>query len=257
MSGVADAVQVARAEGRAALVPFLPAAFPDPTRFRTTAEACVRAGADVLEIGTADQAPAMEGDFLRAAFAAAARAGDDVRRRCVAAAAALAPVLAMSHQPSPEAAVEFAARCAEDGADDILVPGLPLDEQLALAGTVSTGVGVFVTRRDDLPAIVTASPPPAFVYLQSARQRTGQPLDTTTARTRVRDVRAVLRGTGIPVLVGFGIERPEDAAILAAEGADGVIVGSAVVRRAQEGPAAVEELVAALADALLVAGRAS
>lgn len=257
MSGVADAVRAARDSGRVALVPFLPAAFADPERFSAIAQACVAAGADILEIGMADDPPPLEGEVVRAAFAEAALVDEEVRRRGITTAANLAPVIAMSHQPTPEAAAAFAQRCAEDGAGDILVPGLALDDQLSLAGSVAPGVGVFVTRREDLAAIATAAATPSFVYLQSARQRTGQSLDTATAITRLRDARAALDGTGIPILVGFGVERPEHAAVLAGAGADGVVVGSALVRRAQDGPDAVADLVATLAGGLVIAGRAS
>jgi tryptophan synthase alpha chain len=149
----------------------------------------------------------------------------------------------------------FAAKLADAGIDGLIVPDLPLEEAVAtLAACDAAGV-------DLIPLVAPTTPDErlkrigaqarGFLYTVSLTGTTGErnALATDLKQTLVRAKAA----TDVPVAVGFGITTPEQAAQAADAGADGVIVGSRLVREAaeaQDPPAAVAKLVAELAEAL-------
>jgi tryptophan synthase alpha chain len=149
----------------------------------------------------------------------------------------------------------FADELAERGVSGLIVPDLPLEEaEGALAACDAAGLALVplvapTTPPDRLAAIGARAR--GFVYTVSVTGTTGErgalagDLPGILARTKA--------ATGVPVALGFGIGTPEAAAAAAAAGADGVIVGSRLVRAAAESerPAdAVRELVAEFAQAL-------
>ena len=149
----------------------------------------------------------------------------------------------------------FAGELAERGISGLIVPDLPLEEShQARAACDAAGVALVAlvapTTPDDRLAAIGASAR-GFVYAVSVTGTTGErgalasELPAILARTKA--------STDVPVAVGFGIGTPEAAAQAADAGADGVIVGSRLVRAAAESAepaAAVRELVAQFADAL-------
>lgn len=231
-----------------ALIAFLPAGFPDPHRFQQACEACVRAGADVLEIGMAEQAPEFEGEVVRAAFERAASASSwQARLDCLALATAIAPVIGMSHAADTAQATSFLAACEQAGVGDALFPRLSVTAQLGCVGVRGVGVGVFVSTRDEFGEVARSDWQPSFVYVRSSPRSTGQPLDAERAAERIADVRAALAASQVPVFVGFGVEHADQVAEFSRLGVAGIVVGTAVVRAAGEGPAAVDALVSSLA----------
>ncbi|MDX6660258.1 MAG: tryptophan synthase alpha chain, partial [Solirubrobacteraceae bacterium] len=199
-----------------------------------------------------------DGPVIQAAGTAALDAGatvDDVLRVGGALASSV-PVVAMVYANvvlarGPEA---FARDLAASGISGLIVPDLPMEEAPALlAACDAEGVAlvplVAPTTTDERLAEIGARAR-GFLYTVSVTGTTGERnaldgLAAVVARARAH--------AGVPVAVGFGISTPEQAATAAAAGADGVIVGSRLVRAAAEAddpPAAVAGLVGEFAAAL-------
>jgi tryptophan synthase alpha chain len=149
----------------------------------------------------------------------------------------------------------FADDLAERGISGLIVPDMPLEEAAeTLAACDAAGVALVAlvapTTPDERLAAIGRSAR-GFVYTVAVtgttgeRHGLGEELPGILARTKAR--------TDVPVALGFGIGTPEAAALAADAGADGVIVGSRLVRAAAEEPepvAAVRDLVAGFAAAL-------
>jgi tryptophan synthase alpha chain len=249
----------AGAEKRAALMPYLMGGFPDLDTSRRIGEACVDAGADLLELGVPFSDPLADGPVIHAAGSRALEAGATLGGvlDVAAALAARVPVVLMTYTNlvlarGPE---RLAHEMAERGVAGIIVPDLPLeesDEVLAACDAVGIALVPLVaptTPEDRLTAIGARAR--GFLYTVSVTGTTGE-------RAAMADAFAAIVGraaahTEVPVALGFGISTPEQAAQAADAGADGVIVGSRLVRAAAESddPArAVGEAVAGLAAAL-------
>lgn len=240
----------------AALMPYVMGGFPDADSSREVGEACVEAGADLLELGVPFSDPLADGPAIHAAAAQALAAGatpDGVLRICEVLAASL-PVALMAYANAvlahgPE---RFVRRAVDAGAEGLIVPDLPHDEAAALrascdaAGLALVPLVAPTTRPERIEAI--AADARGFVYTVSVVGTTGErdelPPGLAETVARVRDA------ADVPVAVGFGIARPQQARAVA-DLADGVIVGTRIVRAAEEGgPTAVRELVGQLAEAL-------
>jgi tryptophan synthase alpha chain len=150
----------------------------------------------------------------------------------------------------------FAAAAAAAGASGLIVPDLPLEESAEIeAACEAHGIAlvplVAPTTPDDRLALIGARAH-GFVYTVSVVGTTGE---RTSGEDAYRPIlERVQRHSEVPVAIGFGISTPEQAAAAASAGADGVIVGTRLVRAAAEADdpaAAVGELVAGLAGGLI------
>jgi len=221
---------------RAALMPYLMGGFPDMEASKAIGLAYADGGADLVELGVPFSDPLADGPVIFAAGTAALRAG-----------ATTAGVLGVCEALAARIPVVIAAA----GASGLIVPDLPLEEAPPLlAACDAAGVALVplvapTTPDERLRAIGERAR--GFLYTVSVTGTTGErkALSETFATT-VERARA---NTDVPVALGFGIATPEHAAQAAAAGADGVIVGSRLVRAAAEGEdvrAVVEGLAGAL-----------
>ena len=244
---------------RAALMPYLMGGFPDLDTSRRIGEAYVDAGADLIELGVPFSDPLADGPSIHAAATAALRAGVTVDGvlEVGRALAQRVPVALMCYANLVLArgADAFAVRLADGGIDGLIVPDLPSEEAAGvLAACDAAGVALIPlaapTTTEDRMARIGAQAR-GFLYTVSVTGITGERKDlaadlpATVARAKA--------ATDVPVAVGFGIGTPEQARQAADIGADGVIVGSRLVREASEAadpPAAVRALVADLAAGL-------
>jgi len=254
---IADAF--ARHGKAAALMPYLMGGFPSLEQSRAIGEACLDNGADLLELGVPYSDPLADGPVIQAAGTQALRAGAtldgvlDVGE----ALGARAPVVLMAYanQVLARGVERLAGELAARGIAGLIVPDLPLEEAgEVLAACDQAGVALVplvapTTPDERLDAIGARAR--GFLYTVSVtgttgeRQALAERFDEVVARAKAH--------TEVPVALGFGISTPEQAAQAAAAGADGVIVGSRLVRAAAEGgdpAAAVGEAVAGLADGL-------
>jgi tryptophan synthase alpha chain len=238
---IAEAFEGARADGRrAALMPYMMACFPDRARSEEIARAYVDAGADLIELGVPFSDPLADGPVIHAADTAALRAGATVHD-ALAVAAVIAdrvPVVVMCYaNPVLTRGLErFTDDLAQLGAAGLIVPDLPLEEAPAVAaeceqrGLALVPLVAPTTTDERLERIGAGAR--GFVYTVSTTGTTGEraALDGGLAAVIGR-VRA---HTEVPVAVGFGIGTPEQASEAADAGADGVIIGSRLVRAAAD-----------------------
>ena len=242
---------------RAALMPYLMGGFPALESSLEVGIACAESGADLLELGVPFSDPLADGPVIHAAGAHALADGvtpGDVLGVCETLAERIPVVLMVyANLVLGGGASAFVERAAGAGAAGLIVPDLPHDEATELrAACDARGVAL-------VPLVAPTTTPErmrevgedarGFVYTVAVTGTTGErdELPPELART----VERVREATSLPVAVGFGISGPEQARSVA-EIADGVIVGSRLVRAAGEGgapavAAAVAELAAALA----------
>lgn len=242
--------------GRTALLPFLTAGLPNPAASPSLFAAMAEAGADAFEIGIPYSDPLMDGPVIQRASSAALAAGTNLARafEIIEAVASQTgkPGLAMTYanvvfHTGPE---RFCSRLADAGAAGLIVPDMPVEEAepvMEAATRHGLGLVLFVapTSSDERIATV-ASCDPAFIYGVAEMGVTGERQQSGgRAADLARRVRAI---TDIPLVLGVGISTPQQAAA-AGEVADGVIVGTALVRRVLEAPSP-EDASAALRGAV-------
>jgi len=240
----------------AALMPYLMGGYPSIEESIACGEAAADAGADLLELGIPFSDPLADGPVIHAAGTAALAAGatpHSVLGVCERVAARVPVVLMVYANIVLTAGAEaFALRAAGAGASGLIVPDLPFDEADSVrAACDAEGLALVplvapTTTPERIAAIGAGAR--GFVYTVSLTGTTGEraelPPDLTETVERVR------AATEVPVAVGFGISTPEQARAVA-EVADGVIVGSRIVRAAGEGgAAAVASVVGELAEVL-------
>ena len=245
-----------RAEGRAALMPYLMGGFPDLETSAAVARAYADGGADLIELGVPYSDPLADGPIIHAAATRALAAGtglDDVLGICAELSPRL-PVLPMvyANMALARGAEAFADALFEAGAAGAIIPDLPPGEDAELPAALERrGLAL-------IPFVSPTTPPGrltdlvsgarGFVYVVSLAGVTGerQALPDELAAL----VGAVREASPAPAAVGFGIGTPERAAEVG-EIADGVIIGSRLVREvaaASSAEAAVEAVRAFLAE---------
>jgi tryptophan synthase alpha chain len=258
---IGAAFETARADGRAALMPYLMGGFPDQETATAVARAYADSGADLIELGVPFSDPLADGPTIHAADTAALDAGatlDSVLETCSAVGERV-PVALMvyANMVLAAGAVQFADRATEAKASGAIVPDLPLEEQAAIRDALA---------ERGLPLIPLVAPTtPAerrrricesaegFVYLVSTVGVTGEREQLPAELSDL--IRVAKDEAGVPVAVGFGISTPEQAATVG-ELADGVIIGTRLVRAVADAPdgdaavAAVAEFLGATRDAL-------
>ncbi|MEV5507503.1 tryptophan synthase subunit alpha [Streptomyces orinoci] len=251
----------AKAEHRAALVGYLPAGFPtvaDGVRAITT---MLDGGCDIVEVGLPHSDPVLDGPVIQTADDIALRGGvkitDVIETVREAHRISGAPILCMTYwNPVDRYGVaRFAADLAEAGGAGCILPDLPVEEsdewrKAAQEHGLATVFVVAPSSRDERLAKITAAGT-GFVYAASLMGVTGTRESVGhEARQLVDRTRAV---TDLPVCVGLGVSNAQQAAEVA-RFADGVIVGSAFVKRLLDAPdletglAAVRTLAGELAE---------
>ena len=238
ISSDAIAIRFARLkeEGRRAFVPYVTAGHPDRGRSIALLQGLESAGADVVEVGVPFSDPLADGAVIQASSQAALDQGIrlDQVLEIIAEARLSIPVVLFSYlNPLLRGGDDALQRAADAGASGVLVTDLPLGADPALESW-------FAQSPLDFIRLVAPTTPAArmaeiartgsgFVYLISRLGVTGErgdvPTDLPATAARLR------AATTLPLCIGFGIARPEQARAVAAL-ADGVIVGSAIVRAA-------------------------
>ncbi len=253
-------------EGRAGLVTFLMAGDPDYDTSLALLAALPKAGADVLEIGMPFTDPMADGPAIQAAGLRALKAGQTLTKtlqlvRDFRKTEPDTPIVLMGYyNPIYIYGVDrFLIDAKEAGVDGLIVVDLPPEEDVELclpalkAGLNFIRLATPTTDDKRLPAVLANTS--GFVYYVSITGITGS---ATPNAARVSDaVARIKRHTGLPVAVGFGVKSAANAREIA-QGADAVVVGSALIDRLsgslEQGKAtaetvkAVTSLVSELAD---------
>lgn len=248
-----------------AFIPFLMAGDPDLTITAAALTALDAAGADAIELGVPYSDPLADGPTIQGAHTRGLEGGttlaDTLAMLKSVTGGLKAPIVLFTYyNPILRRGVDdFCAAAADAGVAGVLVPDIPLEETQSVRDA-ATSVGM------ELVLLVTPTTPPAraaaiaaasqgFVYLVSVAGVTG-------ARGNISDaVPSLIAGlkaaTDKPVAVGFGVSGPEQAKQIRAWGADGVIVGSALVKALGEaaspaaGLQAMSELAASIRKAVV------
>jgi tryptophan synthase alpha chain len=258
-----------RDEGRAALVTFITAGDPDLETSRLILDGLPKAGADVIELGMPFSDPMADGPSIQASSLRALKAGQNMKKTL-----ALVSGFRKKDRDTPIVLMgyynpiyvypgeKFLDDAVAAGVDGLIVVDVPpeADEELCLPA-VSRGLNFIrlatpTTDAKRLPAVLSNTS--GFVYYVSITGITG------AAAPDINDVHKqvsrIKKATTLPVAVGFGVKSPDQARNIA-KGADGVVVGSAIVDAIRQSlgskgeatqrtvPAALE-LVAGIAEAL-------
>jgi tryptophan synthase alpha chain len=233
----------AKAENRAALIAYLPAGFPTVDGGIAAVKAALEGGADIIEVGLPHSDPVLDGPVIQTADDIALRGGvriaDVLRTVREAHDATGAPILVMTYwNPVDRYGTErFAAELAEAGGAGCILPDLPVEESEAWRKAaeqhgLATVFVVAPSSKDERLGKITAAGS-GFVYAASLMGVTGTRVSVgNQASDLVRRTRAT---TDLPVCVGLGVSNAEQAAEVAGF-ADGVIVGSAFVKRMLDAP---------------------
>lgn len=253
------------------MVTFVTAGDPDPETSAKILAGLPAAGADIIELGMPFSDPMADGPAIQASSLRALKAGQNMKRtldmvRAFRVHDAETPIILMGYYNPiyvyPTA--DFLKDAADAGVDGLIVVDVPpeADDELCLPamehGLSFVRLATPTTDERRLPAVLKNTS--GFVYYVSIAGITG------TAAPVVNDVQAqvarIKAATPLPVVVGFGVKTPEQVTALV-KGADGVVVGSALVRAIEESlsetgeatpntPAAVLDLVSRLSGALKV-----
>jgi tryptophan synthase alpha chain len=226
-----------KAEGRAALVTFTMAGDPDTATSLAIAKALPKAGADVIELGMPFTDPMADGPAIQAAGVRALKAGQTLKRtlalvRDFRTGDDITPIVLMGYyNPIYIYGVDkFLIDAKSAGVDGLIVVDLPPeeDEELCLpalkAGLNFIRLATPTTDDKRLPAVLNNTS--GFVYYVSITGITGSA--APDAGKVAGAVARIKRHTKLPVAVGFGVRTAEQARAIA-QGADGVVVGSALV----------------------------
>ncbi len=222
------------------LVAYLMGGDPDPKSFLANSIALIEGGADILEVGIPFSDPVADGPIIQAAGTRALSAGATPRKiiDTIGELSSQFPipfVVLTYYNPILSMGLEhFARKASGNGVHGIVVPDLPMEEsdtfrEIALKHNIDNiYLAAPNTSATRLLSIVEKSK--GFVYLVSLYGVTG-PRDTLSpqALETVKKVKSLAKGR-IPVSAGFGITQPQHVSSLLRAGADGAIVGSALVR---------------------------
>jgi len=243
-----------RASGRRALVPYITAGHPDAERTIELINGLQDAGADVIEIGLPFSDPMADGPIIQASSQRALELGMNFDRllELVARARPRIPLVLFSYlNPILAAGTDALRRAADAGFAALLLTDLPVGSDPEREAAFGAGPLAFIrlvaptTPQDRMKEIGANGS--GFVYLISRLGVTGVRDDLPPELPAT--VRRLQSSTSLPVCVGFGVSRPEQAAAVARI-ADGVVVGSALVRAAGESVERAVKLAASLRVAI-------
>jgi tryptophan synthase alpha chain len=263
MTSVSSCFQSLRARQQCALIPFLTAGDPNLETTAQALQALDRAGADLIELGVPYSDPLADGPTIQAAATRALQAGvklEDVLQLVEKVSPTIqAPIILFTYyNPILNLGIEeFLHRIKKAGAQGLVVPDLPLEESAGLLETAAR-IGIEV-----ILLVAPTSPPErqkaiahsaqGFVYLVSVTGVTG--MRTGMGDNLGQMIAELKKVTDKPIAVGFGISDPAQAQQVKELGADGVIVGSAMVKKlAAEGIPALEQFCRELKAAITSSG---
>ena len=241
MSTIASAFATARGENRLAFMPFIASGDPDMDTTLAVVRELAGRGVDLIEVGVPYSDPIADGPVIQASYTRALNAGFKLSQFWEAFRSVkdetLPPRVAMVSYSivCRVGPAEFARTAAEAGFTGLIVPDLPGDE-------ADEFVAICDAAALDLVPLVSPLTPPArverilanargFVYVIAVAGITGE--RDRLPEALIAQLATLRQQTELPLAVGFGVSRPEHVATLRGK-ADGVIVGSAIVRQFEE-----------------------
>lgn len=249
---ISQSFQSAKEQGRAAFMPFVTGCYPDAAASLELIKTLDAGGADLIEVGIPFSDPLADGPVIQRTSTMALEAGvtpQSVLELVEAASQQVSASLVLMTYINPVLAMgmeNFAQRAAAAGARGVIIPDLlPEDAQDWCGAAAAHGLdAVFMAAPTTGPARLAAIAQASrgFLYFVSLTGVTGSDLHLDDATLAA--IRQARQESPVPVAVGFGISTPEHAAALAPH-ADGVIVGSALMRLMLDAPSPAEGIKAA------------
>lgn len=246
-------------KGRPAFVAYIMGGDPDRDSSQRFLNSLPEVGVDIIELGFPFTDPMADGPVIEEAGIRARKAGASLRT--------ILEMAARFREDNPNTALilmgyanpvyqmgyqKFAEEADKAGVDGLILVDLPPEEDGELRAEMDKRnislirLATPTTDAQRLPKVVSGSS--GFVYYVSMTGVTGASLEDS-AQSVSEQVKAVKEASGLPVVVGFGVKTPERAAEIA-KSADGVVVGSAIVKSLfEEGDVETLSLVKSLADA--------
>ncbi len=240
MSHIKDTIDSINGRNESALIPFLTAGFPDSSLFLQLSLAILESGGDLLEIGIPFSDPLADGPTIQASSQVALANGMNVEKTfelCTALRRETNKPLILMTYINPVLAYglkNFSKACNQVGVNGVIIPDLPPEEasewkEIATEHGIDT---IFLmaptTNKERFPLINGYTS--GFIYYVSTTGVTGSTGELPEELVRkLEEVRKLSRW---PVGVGFGISTPQQVAMLAPH-ADGIIIGSAIIRKIQ------------------------
>ncbi len=238
MSRIAETFARCKSENRAAFIPFIMGGDPSLEACAKLLNALPAAGADIIELGIPFSDPMADGPVIAAAGLRALKAGATLKKILKLAVEFRkkhsTPLVLMGYlNPIYIYGYDaFARDAAAAGVDGIIIVDLPPEEAAELEPTLSKH-GISLVRliaptslAGRLPLLTAGAS--GYLYYVSIAGITGAA--SATAASVSEAIRAIRSSTSLPVCVGFGIKTPEDVKAMATSGADGVVVGSSIVK---------------------------
>lgn len=246
-----------RAQNKKAFIPYVMAGDPSLAKTKETVLLLERSGADIVELGVPFTDPLADGPTIQRAAERALHSGVNLRKviglvRDIRPDCQMPLVLMTYYNPVFRYGVEGFVRDAVDaGVDGVIIPDLPPEEAGELLHFTKPGrlAAIFLvaptSTEERIRKIAGAST--GFIYYVSMTGITGAKLSLDSSLPE--SLSALRRITKKPVAVGFGVSTPEEAKAMS-EFADGVIIGSAIVKRLHESPESLGEYISALRRAI-------
>uniref|UniRef100_A0A1J3IY14 Tryptophan synthase alpha chain, chloroplastic n=1 Tax=Noccaea caerulescens TaxID=107243 RepID=A0A1J3IY14_NOCCA len=263
--GLADTFKELKKQGKVAFIPYITAGDPD---LSTTAEALKvldACGSDIIELGVPYSDPLADGPVIQAAATRSLERGTnldsilDMLDKVVPQLSCPVSLFTYYNPILKRGLGKFMASIRDVGVQGLVVPDVPLEEtEMLRKEALSNSIELVLlttptTPTERMKRIVEASE--GFIYLVSSIGVTGARASVSgKVQSLLKDIK---EATDKPVAVGFGISKPEHVKQIAGWGADGVIVGSAMVKllgdakSPTEGLKELESLTKSLKSALL------
>jgi tryptophan synthase alpha chain len=257
MNRIDKAFRRLKAQNKKAFIPYIMAGDPSLEKTRETVLLFERCGVDIVELGVPFSDPLADGPTIQRAAERALQSGVTLREviqlvRDIRRDSQIPLVLMTYYNPVFRYGVDrFVSDAVDAGVDGVIIPDLPPEEagELLAAATPAHLATVFLvaptSTEERVRKITRAST--GFVYYVSMTGITGSKLSLDGS---IHESLSAIRSmTKKPVAVGFGVSTPAEAKMVA-ESADGVIIGSAIVKRLCESPEGFREFVAELRGAI-------
>jgi len=243
------------------LIGYLPAGYPTIHKFTRYVKEAVKAGLDCIEIGIPSKNSNLDGRVISRAMASVIKRGISPEKAISIAGNAI------SHSGIPGISMFYYSTVKEmgithtlsllknHGVEGILVPNIPIDKWYSYASAAVSmdlkPIGFIGAKMNDNDIQLIVSKAQGFLYLQAYEGITGEKITLShDIMSRMEKVKRMCGERSLPIAVGFGIKSKEDALLLRDVGADGIIIGTALIEALEGGITEVSDFISVMSEAI-------